>query len=35
MLSELRAELHSLRILGSYPAGPYLDVSGSAVVERG
>ena len=35
MLGELRSELHSLRILGSYPAGPHLDVSGSAVVERG
>jgi chorismate mutase/prephenate dehydratase len=35
MLTELRNELHSLRILGSYPTGPYLDVSGSAVVERG
>jgi chorismate mutase/prephenate dehydratase len=35
MLAELRNELHSLRILGSYPTGPYLDVSGSAVVERG
>ena len=35
MVSELRHELHSLRILGSYPAGPYLDVSGCAVVERG
>ncbi|WP_243360116.1 prephenate dehydratase [Fundidesulfovibrio terrae] len=35
MLVELRNELHSLRILGSYPAGPHLDVSGSAVVERG
>jgi len=35
MLAELRNELHSLRILGSYPAGPHLDVSGSAVVERG
>jgi len=35
MLGELRNELHSLRILGSYPAGPHLDVSGTAVVERG
>jgi len=35
MLADLRNELHSLRILGSYPAGPHLDVSGSAVVERG
>lgn len=35
MIADLRHELHSLRILGSYPAGPHLDVSGSAVVERG
>ena len=35
MLAELRNELHTLRILGSYPAGPYLDVSGTAVVEKG
>ncbi|WP_051271938.1 prephenate dehydratase [Fundidesulfovibrio putealis] len=35
MIADLRTELHSLRILGSYPAGPHLDVSGSAVVERG
>lgn len=35
MLTDLRNELHSLRILGSYPTGPHLDVSGSAVVERG
>jgi len=34
MLEELRNELHSLRILGSYPAGPHLDVSGTAVVEK-
>jgi len=34
MLDQLRGELHSLRILGSYPAGPHLDVSGSAVLER-
>ncbi|GAB6036478.1 prephenate dehydratase [Fundidesulfovibrio butyratiphilus] len=35
MLSDLRAELFSLRILGSYPVGPHLDVSSSAVVEKG
>lgn len=35
VIADLRTELHSLRILGSYPAGPHLDVSGSAVVERG
>jgi len=35
VIADLRSELHSLRILGSYPAGPHLDVSGSAVVERG
>ncbi|WP_243312440.1 prephenate dehydratase [Fundidesulfovibrio agrisoli] len=35
VVSDLRHELHSLRILGSYPTGPHLDVSGSAVVERG
>uniref|UniRef100_A0A7C4ABU9 Bifunctional chorismate mutase/prephenate dehydratase n=1 Tax=Fundidesulfovibrio putealis TaxID=270496 RepID=A0A7C4ABU9_9BACT len=34
LLADLRSELHSLRVLGSYPAGPHLDVSGSAVVER-
>ncbi|GFK93972.1 P-protein [Fundidesulfovibrio magnetotacticus] len=34
MLEQLRQELNSLRILGSYPTGPHLDVSGSAVLER-
>lgn len=34
LLAGLRGELNSLRILGSYPAGPHLDVSGSAVVEK-
>jgi chorismate mutase/prephenate dehydratase len=34
MLTELRQMLHSLRILGSYPVGPHLDVSASGVVEK-
>jgi len=34
-LEELRQTVQGLRILGSYPAGPYLDVSGTAVVEKG
>ncbi len=34
-LEELRQTVQGLRILGSYPVGPYLDVSGSAVVEKG
>lgn len=34
-LDDLRLTVQGLRILGSYPVGPYLDVSGTAVVEKG
>lgn len=34
MLANLRQAVHSLRILGSYPAGPHLDVSSAGVLEK-